>query len=48
MTDPHSSWLRRHRRAFLGSAAALLAGGGYGLYRAVERVHRAASRTADA
>jgi hypothetical protein len=48
MTDPNPSFLRRHRRAFLGSAAALLAGGGYGVYRAVEKVRRAASRSADA
>ena len=47
MTDPNPSWVRRHRRAFLGAAAALLAGGGYGLYRAVEKVRRDASRSAD-
>lgn len=48
MSDPHPSWLRRPRRAFLGSAVALLAGGGYGLYRAVEKVRRDSSRSADA
>jgi hypothetical protein len=48
MSDPVPSFARRHRRAFLASAAgAVVAAGGYGLTRAVRAVHMSAARAKD-
>lgn len=48
MTGPSTSWVRRHRRAILGSiAGTLIVGCGVGLWTGVERVRWAASRAAD-
>jgi len=48
MSDTPPSFLRRHRRAFLASAAgAVVAAGGYGLTRAVRKVRMSAARSRD-
>jgi hypothetical protein len=48
VSDPPPSLFRRHRRAFLASAAgSVLAAGGYGLLHAVRRVRMSAARAKD-
>lgn len=47
MSDVPPSFVRRHRRAFLASAAGAVVAGGYGLLHAVQKVRMSAARATD-
>ncbi len=46
MSAPSPSWLRRHRLA-VGISAVAVAAAGFGLVKAVERIHSAAAKSKD-